>query len=388
MNGIQFFYVLPYYRLRYNKKVRAVLFKQDKGEFGMHQNGKGYVPRLIFWELTEGCNLKCKHCRAAAKPVRSEDELSTVEAYRVIDEIASFANPILVLSGGEPLYRPDFFEIADYAVKKGLNVALATNGTLIDRATAKRLKEIGIKRVAISIDGANKETHDGFRGVEGAFDRALLGAKYVQEEGLEVQFNSTISKHNVNEMEDILQLALDNKAVALHLFMLVPVGCGIQIADNQMLPAEQYEEVLGWFYEQSREVSLEMRATCAPHYYRIIRQKAKERGETVTVKTHGMAAMTKGCLAGTGVFFISHKGKVQPCGYLPVEAGDVTKQTVQEIWDHSPVFETLRDSSKLEGKCGICEYKHVCSGCRARAYYETGNFMAEEPYCIYQPTGA
>lgn len=348
-------------------------------------NGKGNTPRLVFWELTEGCNLKCKHCRASAKPNRNNDELTTEEAYRVIDEIADFSNPILVLSGGEPLYRPDFFEIADYAVKKGLSVALATNGTLIDQGIARRLKEIGIKRVAISIDGANKETHDGFRGVDGAFDRALLGAKYVQEQGIEVQFNTTISKHNVSEMENILNMALDKKAVALHLFMLVPVGCGIQIADNQMLPAEQYEEVLSWFYEQSRAVPLEMRATCAPHYYRIIRQKAKERGEKVTFQTHGMAAMTKGCLAGTGVFFISHKGKVQPCGYLPVEAGDVKKQTVQEIWEQSPVFLTLRDESKLEGKCGVCEYKHVCSGCRARAFYETGNYMAEEPYCIYEP---
>ncbi|WP_339062294.1 SPASM domain-containing protein [Tepidibacillus marianensis] len=153
-----------------------------------------------------------------------------------------------------------------------------------------------------------------------------------------------------------------------------------------MLPAEQYEEVLEWFYEQSREVPLEIKATCAPHYYRIIRQKAKERGERITFQTHGMAAMTKGCLAGTGVFFISHKGKVQPCGYLPVEAGDVKQQKIENIWNDSSVFLRLRDQSQLEGKCGICEYQNVCMGCRARAFYETGNYMAEEPYCIYEPT--
>ena len=348
-------------------------------------NNKEYIPRLIFWELTEGCNLKCIHCRASAQANRNEDELTTEEAYRVIDEIADFADPILVLTGGEPLYRPDFFEIAGYAVQKGLKVALATNGTLVDSDTAKRIKEIGIKRVSISLDGAVKQTHDGFRGLDGSFDRALTGAKYLQDIGVDVQFNTTISKHNVDEVEDILKLAIEKKAVALHLFMLVPVGCGVQIADSQMLPAEQYEQVLGWFYEQSKKVPLEIKATCAPHYYRIIRQKAKEHGERITFQTHGMAAMTKGCLAGTGVFFISHKGKVQPCGYLPVEAGNIKKQPIQKIWEDSPVFTTLRNQAKLEGKCGVCEYQNVCSGCRARAYYETGNYMAEEPYCIYEP---
>lgn len=347
---------------------------------------KEYSPRLLFWELTEGCNLKCIHCRATAQPNRNNEELTTIEAFRIVDEIVSFSDPIVVLTGGEPLYRPDFFEIAGYAVEKGLRVAMATNGTLITKEIAKKIKETGIKRVSISLDGANKQTHDGFRGIEGSFDQALLGAKYLQEEGVEVQFNTTISKNNIDEIEDILKLAIDKKAVALHLFMLVPVGCGVQIADSQMLPADQYEEVLGWFYEQSRVVPLEIKATCAPHYYRIIRQKAKEHGEKITFQTHGMAAMTKGCLAGTGVFFLSHKGKVQPCGYLPVEAGDVKQQTVEQIWNDSDVFLSLRDNDKLEGKCGVCEYINVCSGCRARAYYETGNYLAEEPYCIYEPS--
>jgi len=348
---------------------------------------KGYTPRLIFWELTEGCNLKCVHCRATAQPNRNQDELTTEEAFNVIDQIVDFSNPILVLTGGEPLYRPDFFEIAEYASSKGLRVALATNGTLIDEVKARKIKEAGIKRVAISIDGANQASHDGFRGIEGSFARALTGARLLQEQGLEIQFNTTISKHNVDEVEDILALALDKGAVALHLFMLVPVGCGIQIAENQMLPAAQYEEVLSWFYEQSRQVPIEIKATCAPHYYRIIRQKAKERGEKVTMQSHGMAAMTKGCLAGTGVFFISHKGKLQPCGYLPVEAGSIKEEPIKKIWEESLVFNTLRKSELLEGKCGICEYVNVCSGCRARAYYEADNFMAEEPYCIYEPKG-
>ncbi|WP_339062291.1 radical SAM protein [Tepidibacillus marianensis] len=172
---------------------------------------KEYIPRLIFWELTEGCNLKCVHCRATAQPNRNQEELTTDEAFRVIDEIASFADPILVLTGGEPLYRPDFFEIASYATNKGLKVALATNGTLVDAEIARKIKEIGIRRVSISIDGPNEEIHDGFRGVDGAFEQALRGTKYLQEAGVDVQFNTTISKHNVDQIEDILRLAVEKK---------------------------------------------------------------------------------------------------------------------------------------------------------------------------------
>ncbi|MCF6093578.1 heme b synthase [Microaerobacter geothermalis] len=353
----------------------------------MMLKGGEFVPRLIFWELTEGCNLKCIHCRATAQPTRNEEELSTEEAFRIIDEIASFAKPILVLTGGEPLYRPDIFEIASYATSKGIHVALASNGTLINEEIAVKVKEAGVQRVSISLDGSCAATHDGFRGIPGSFDAALRGAAQLQKQGVPVQFNTTITKHNIDEVKDIFQLALDQKVVALHLFMLVPVGCGVQIADDQMLPADQYEEVLGWFYEQSRTTSLEIKATCAPHYYRIMRQKAKERGERITPVTHGMAAMTKGCLAGTGVCFISHKGKVQPCGYLPMEAGNLKKQSVQEVWEESPLFQQLRNPSLLEGKCGVCEFINVCSGCRARAFSETGNVLAEEPYCIYQPQG-
>ncbi len=346
---------------------------------------KSYTPRLIFWELTEGCNLKCAHCRATAQPQRANDELTTEQAYKVIDEIAAFADPILVLTGGEPLYRPDFFEIASYARSKGLTLAMATNGTLVTREIAERIKTTGIHRVSISLDGPNAEIHDRFRGVPGAFEAALRGAGYLREQGVDVQFNTTITKHNVDYKEQIVELARKQEVKALHLFMLVPVGCGIQIADHQMLPAQQYEEVLGWFYERSLEVPFEIRATCAPHYYRIMRQKAAEKGQRISVQTHGMAAHTKGCLAGTGVFFISHKGKAYPCGYLPVEAGDVLAQPVAEIWNESPIFRQLRRTDELAGKCGVCEFVNVCSGCRARAYYATGNLMGEEPYCIHVP---
>ncbi|MDG5789509.1 radical SAM protein [Evansella sp. AB-P1] len=346
---------------------------------------KDYIPRVIFWELTEGCNLKCIHCRATAQPIRANDELTTEQAFKVIDQISKLGNPIVILTGGEPLYRPDFFEIANYANTKGLTLAMASNGTLINSNIAKSIKQSGIRRVAISFDGPNASIHDQFRGLPGSFEDAIRGAKAVQDQGIELQFNTTITKHNVNKIEQMLQLAQTHNVHALHLFMLVPVGCGVEIVENNMLTAEEYENVLGWFYDRSREVDFEIRATCAPHYYRIMREKAKENGERITRNSHGMAAVTKGCLAGTGVFFLSHKGKVRPCGYLPLEAGDILKQPLQDIWDYSPLFQTLRNNEMLEGKCAICEYVNVCSGCRARAYYETGNMMTDEPYCTYEP---
>ncbi|WP_048602443.1 radical SAM/SPASM domain-containing protein [Rubeoparvulum massiliense] len=352
---------------------------------GNNQGTKTFTPRLIFWELTEGCNLKCKHCRATAQPQRNKDELSTEEAYEIINQIAEHYHPILVLTGGEPLYRPDIFEIASYAKKKGLTIALASNGTLITPEIAQHIRDVGFDRVAISIDGACAATHDSFRGIPGAFEAALRGARNLTNVGVPFQFNTTITKNDVNELEEIVQLSLREGAAALHLFMLVPVGCGVQIADEMMLPADEYERVLRWFYEQSQIHNLEIKATCAPHYYRIMRQVAKERGEKITFETHGMSAVTKGCLAGTAVAFISHKGEVRPCGYMPLTAGDLKEQDFHTIWTESELFATLRDPNKLEGKCGVCEYINVCSGCRARALAETGNVVASEPYCIYQP---
>ncbi len=259
------------------------------------------TPRLIFWELTKSCNLKCAHCRAEAEDNNYTGELGLDQIKGILDNISSNYSPILVLTGGEPLYRKDIFEIAEYANGKGLRTALATNGTLIDKATAEKIKKAGVARVSISIDGINAESHDGFRGVPGAFDGALNGARLLRDAGVEFQFNTTITKRNVDQIDEILALALREKASALHIFMLVPVGCGIELAESDMISDEKYEEVLNWFYDRSREVNIEFKATCAPHYYRIIRQRAKEEGRTLSFETDGMAAMTRGCLAGTGV---------------------------------------------------------------------------------------
>ncbi|MGZ4787012.1 MAG: radical SAM protein [Terriglobales bacterium] len=386
-----------------------------------------FKPRLIFWEVTKGCNLRCIHCRATATELSSPTDLATARAVDIIKQISDFANPILVLSGGEPLYRHDIFELAHFATDRGLRVALATNGTLVTKQVARRIVESGVKRVSISLDGADSLTHDTFRGIPGAFDAAIYGMKNLQELGMSVQINMTIAKHNAKQLPGVLELARRLGADALHTFLLVPVGCGVDIAAEQMVSPQEYEQMLNWFYDQSKTGDIELKATCAPHYFRVVRQRrAAERREAVAAgtMTYGgvkpaigpdemampgsnavvirpkghhtghpsghpgdpeMNAMTKGCLAGTGVCFISHEGEVFPCGYLPVLAGDLRKKKFAEIWNDSVVFEQLRDTNNLKGKCGCCEFRNVCMGCRARAFAATGDMLDPEPFCVYEP---
>lgn len=343
--------------------------------------------RLLFWETTVGCNLRCIHCRATATPGRLPNELTTREALDLVDQIASFSSPILVLSGGEPLYRPDIFDIASHATTKGLRVALATNGTLVTDDVAGQLADAGVKRVSVSLDGASEQTHDSFRAIPGCFRKALAGIERLKKKGIEFQINATVTNHNITELPRILDLAKDLGAAAFHIFLLVPVGCGLEIADDKQISPEKYEEVLNWFYKQTTTSAIELKATCAPHYFRILHQRAREEGRSLTKEKgkHGMSAVTKGCLAGSAVCFVSYKGDVQPCGYLPLKAGNVRDEALPEIWASSELFASLRDPDILEGKCGWCEFRRVCYGCRARAYSATGNFLTEEPYCVYEP---
>jgi AdoMet-dependent heme synthase len=398
-------------------------------------------PRLIFWELTKGCNLRCVHCRASATELSSPSDLSTQAARDIIDQIAEVSSPILVLSGGEPLFRSDIFQLASYGTDKGLRVALATNGTLVTKEVAEKIVASGVKRVAISLDGADAATHDKFRGIPGAFDAAITGFRNLKDLGMSVQINTTIARHNAHQLPAVLELAKSLGADALHTFLLVPVGCGVDIAAEQMVPPEEYERMLNWFYDRSLEGSIELKATCAPHYFRVVRQRrvaehrsaaAAEAAQAATevpqdyssdgsghpgrapigptemampgstgieLKPHGignavghpgthpsdMNAMTKGCLAGTAVCFISHQGEVYPCGYLPALAGDLKRQSFAEIWRDSFVFNQLRDTNNLQGKCGCCEFRNVCMGCRARAFAVSGNYLDEEPFCVYEP---
>ena len=387
-------------------------------------------PRLIFWEVTKGCNLRCIHCRATATELSSPLDLPTTNALNLIEQVSQYALPILVLSGGEPLFRADIFDLARFAADRGLRVALATNGTLVTKEVARQIVDAGVRRVSISLDGAQAATHDAFRGLPGAFAAALAGFRNLQELGMSLQINMTIARHNAHQLPEVLDLAKSLGADALHTFLLVPVGCGVDIAAEQMVPAEEYEQILNWFYDRSQEGGIELKATCAPHYFRVMRQRrAAERraasspagavttpaskpdngaigpteitlpGSTgialhpqakATGKGHlgELHAMTKGCLAGTGVCFISHQGEVYPCGYLPVLAGDLRRQSFAEIWETSHVFQQLRDPENLKGKCGRCEFRNLCMGCRARAYAASGDFLDEEPFCIYEPRTA
>ncbi len=341
-------------------------------------------PRLIAWELTRACNLSCRHCRANAITELDSNELSTTEAEHLIDQLREYGKPILILTGGEPLLREDIYDIARYGTDKGLRVVFATNGTLVTPDVARRLKDAGIKRISISIDGSDAGTHDDFRREPGSFDSSLKAIQYIKDAGIGYQINSTVTKRNITQIPAILDLAIELKADALHIFLLVPTGRGKEIEEDE-IPPDEYERVLNWFYDQQKEVSIQLKATCAPHYFRIMRQRAKQEGIEITPKTHGFEAMTKGCLGGTGFCFISHIGEVFPCGYLPALAGNIRQQSFKDIWENSKVFNDIRDLSLLKGKCGKCEYRAVCGGCRARAYAATGDYMDEEPYCIYQP---
>lgn len=340
--------------------------------------------RLVAWEVTRSCNLACIHCRAAAQDHPYENELTTDECFRVLDDISSFAKPIVILTGGEPLLRPDIFEIAAYGNRKGCRMTMAVNGTLLTPDIAKRMIEAGIQRISISIDGATAETHDAFRQVKGAFLGALRGVAVAREAGLDFQVNTTITRQNLNELPAIQDLVVALKAVAHHIFLLVPMGRGKDLTEQE-ITALQYEETLHWFYERKNHVPLQLKATCAPHYYRILRQVAKSEGKDVDFNTFGLDAVTRGCLGGTAFAFISHVGQVQPCGYLELDCGNVREKSFREIWETSSIFLNLRDFGKYEGKCGKCEYIRVCGGCRARAYESTGNYLAPEPLCLYQP---
>lgn len=359
--------------------------ESSSAKHGNKQHNSIYIPRMVFWETTNACNLKCIHCRACPAEQRSPEELTTAESKTLIDQIVSFSSPAIVLSGGEPLVRPDIFEIARYGTDKGLRMLLATNGTLLTPELVRQITDAGIQRVSISIDGANAETHDSFRRISGAFDAAWRGVEYLKEAGIPFQINTAIAKHNIAEIPDILNLVIEKGAVALHIFLLVPTGCGKEIADDEMIDPQEYERVLNWFYDRSKDVPIGLKATCAPHYFRIARQRAKAEGAPPPVSGHGHEAMTKGCLAGSAVCFVSHKGDVFPCGYLQISAGNIREQTFEDVWTNAEVFKALRDEDNLDGKCGYCEFRRVCMGCRARAYAYTGNYLSEEPYCVYEP---
>ncbi len=330
-----------------------------------------YPLRMVAWELTRNCNLNCIHCRARASAGPHDDELSLAECKVILDDISAFASPTIIVTGGEPLLRPDIFDIISYGRDKGLRMVIAVNGTLLDESAAGRLKEAGILRVSMSLDGKDAAGHDAFRGVNGSFHAVMKGADILRETGLPFQINTTVTRLNVEDLGAIYDLVKAMGAVAWHIFLLVPVGRGEGLKGEE-LNAAMYEEVLEWLYSVEKRAEIEMKVTCAPHYYRLVKEKGDE-------------PKSAGCLAGKSFLFISHKGVAQPCGYLELDCGDVRAQGVREVWEKSPEFERLRDLTGYKGKCGRCRYVRICGGCRARARELRGDYLEEEPYCSYKP---
>ena len=378
-------------------------------------------PRLVYWEITKRCNLRCAHCRAIPQTRSSPEELSLAEGFKLIDAIAEVGKPILVLTGGEPLLRRDVFDLATYGNWRGLPMALATNGTLVGRNVARKIVDAGFKRVSISLDGPDAETHDNFRRVPGAFDKAVDGFIHLKESGMSMQVNTTVTAHNRDRLDEIHELVHKLGADAWHLFLLVPVGCGLDIAPSAQLTPRDYEDVLYWIDDLAQNKTMEVRATCAPHAQRVrLQRQAIMERDSSFVKTSASSVeprearesetsdasratndavalhearftgpqTRRGCLAGSGICFVSHRGEVFPCGYLPVMAGDIRQQPFATIWETASVFADLRDPNRLLGKCGACEYKVACGGCRARAFGQSGSYLDEEPFCNYLPASA
>lgn len=331
--------------------------------------------RMVAWEVTRSCNLACRHCRASSQFGPYPDELTTDECFKIIDEIVSFSKPIIILTGGEPLLRKDIFQIAEYGKSKGLTMVMAPNGTLLTAENVQKIIKAGIKRISISLDGPDEVTHDSLRQVPGAFKQACAGIERARKAGLEFQINTTVTKKNIKMLPRIIKLAKELGAKAHHIFLLVPTGRAKDMTEEE-LSAREYEETLKLLAQEKKNSSLEIKITCAPHFNRILLQE------------HAVPAPVlkgRGCMGGVSFCFISHTGDLQPCGYLEVKCGNVRKEGFKKAWLGSEVFNDLRDWSKYEGKCGICEFNAVCGGCRARAYVKFGNYLGEEPYCTYEP---
>ena len=351
------------------------------------QNANG-VPELtvIAWEVTRRCIMDCRHCRAGEKPKTSEHELSTRECLHLIDDMASFCSPVVMITGGEPMLRDDLPDIIHHMTGKGIGTTLSPCGPLVKEHYLSLLKDAGLGYISFSIDAFEAADHDDFRGYPGAFASVLKGIETVKKAGMDFAVLTTVTRHNYRDLPRILQFASDLGAVFFIPFFLVPTGRGENLRHRQLSPVE-YEDCLNWLYDVSvggemppvrRDVVI--RPGCAPHFYRIIHQ----REGTYRLSFFG-TPITEGCLAGISYLFISYTGIVQPCGYLDLECGDVRTASLQAIWETSPLLQNIRNPSAYGGKCAVCEFLSVCRGCRARAYAETGNYMREDPYCSHVP---
>lgn len=352
-------------------------------------------PFLVIWETTQSCDLACKHCRAEAQPDRHPDELTTAEARKLLEDVRRFGPIIFVFSGGDALKRPDIVELVAYGSQLGLRMAITPATTpLATREMLQALKDAGLSRLAISLDGSHPGIHDEFRRVNGSFEHGLRILKTSQEIGLSTQVNTVVARHNLDDFEALMQLMTEVGIVFWEVFFLIPMG---RAKPEDVASAEQFEDVFNHLYDLSKSAPFDIKATAAPQYSRVVLQhKVAERrnggSNDNDVLTDGVAfslsdgiGRARGVNDGDGFMFVSHVGDVFPSGFLPVRAGNVREHDLVDVYRNSTLFRTLRDRSQLKGKCQVCEYRPVCGGSRARAYAVTGDYLEAEPFCAHVP---
>ena len=354
------------------------------------------APWLVIWEATQACDLACVHCRAEARPWRSEQELSTAEAKALLGSVREMGRPLFVITGGDPLKRPDMAQIVAQGAALGLRMALTPSGTpLATREAIQQLTDAGLSRLAVSLDGAGAATHDAFRGVAGSWAQSVRMLRDAREMGLSTQVNTTVTRHNIGELGDVAALLAELRVSLWSVFFLVPTGRG---RARDVASPEAFEYVFHRLYELSRTAPFDIKTTAAPQYRRVILQRqvderrAGTRTEAPQPLTAGLGfsladgvGRAKGVNDGNGCVFVGHTGEIQPSGFLPVSAGNVRTDDLAEVYREHPLFTALRDPDRLKGKCGVCEYRDVCGGSRARAFAMTGDPLEAEPFCVHEP---
>jgi AdoMet-dependent heme synthase len=353
------------------------------------------APFTIAWEVTRACAYACVHCRADAMHVADPNELNTEEALHLIDRLADFGSPILIFTGGDPMMRRDLHELIAYATQKGLRCSLTPTATALPTtARLEKVRDAGIRRIALSLDAPSAEIHDNFRQVAGSWQRTMDILHRAQEIGISVQVNTTISKHNVDILDEMVPFIQEVGAVQWSLFFLVPTG---RAQVKNMISAEEHERTFNWLYDLSKTAPFDIKSTAAPMYRRVAieRKRAEQGGDNpVTFQgagfqyADGLNRPTRGVNDGNGFLFISHVGDIQPSGFLPLTAGNVRTDDVIDVYRNSQLFTDLRTPDKIKGRCGICEYRDVCGGQRGRAYGVTGDYLESDPACLYIPQGA
>jgi AdoMet-dependent heme synthase len=346
------------------------------------------APFLVIWELTQACDLACVHCRACAIENRNPFELSTAEGFRLLEEVRSLGDPLMVFTGGDPLKRPDLFPLLEKSVQLGLRTTVTPSATpLLTEAAIERFQDCGVARMAISLDGPDAESHDGFRRVSGSFERTMGALQHAQKIGLQTQVNTTVTRHNVGRLGEIAKLVERAGAKLWSVFFLVATG---RASASQDLTADEYEKVFAFLYELSKTAPFDIKTTEAQHYRRYVaqRRKAEGAGKNETRQAGPEIIQRQaGINDGKGFVFVSHTGEIFPSGFLPLSAGNVRRDSLATVYRESPLFRTLRNADNLGGKCGDCEYRNLCGGSRSRSYALTGDFLAEEPRCAYLPKG-